>query len=345
VSARVRRRADRQNLDSLLDTMANVTGILVVLMAVIQISVGDAMERLSDQLLARPELSRAALEAVDEEATRLRAALAPRQEQRAPLETRRREGRAELSALRREIDALESEIGAQRALPQTAADAEQRIARDRGRARDLEQALAREQAAIAALERELASLPSAAIARDARLPDSRRAAPGATPVYYAARHGRLTRLDARALVGALDTAVWRASNATDRRVLSQSTLLRAQVVEFFATRDIGDANLRWRAFEEGGELVAHLEWRRTDVGETTERLKSERSRFRQTLRTLDRTRSALQFLVWDDSFETYLAARKVADRAGFAAGWEPFDEREPLRQPITNMRARGVVID
>jgi hypothetical protein len=59
--ARRQRREESQNLDSLLDTMANVTGILVVLLAVTQISVGDAMARLREQLADRPELTREAL--------------------------------------------------------------------------------------------------------------------------------------------------------------------------------------------------------------------------------------------------------------------------------------------
>ena len=43
---RQRRHTDSQNLDSLLDTMANVVGILVVLMAVTQMTVNDAMKRI-----------------------------------------------------------------------------------------------------------------------------------------------------------------------------------------------------------------------------------------------------------------------------------------------------------
>ena len=43
---RARRTGESQNLDSLLDTMANVVGILVVLMAVTQLTVNDAMKRI-----------------------------------------------------------------------------------------------------------------------------------------------------------------------------------------------------------------------------------------------------------------------------------------------------------
>lgn len=345
MSARVRRRGEQQNLDSLLDTMANVTGILVVLMAVIQISVGDAMERLRDQLLARPELSRDALSAAAEEAASLQLALAPQLGRREELEASRREGRAELSALRSQIAELERDLGKLGSQPRTAAEADRRLASARGRARDLEHALARERAATAALEREIAAIPLAGTSREARLPDTRPAPPGAAPIIYAARHGRIVQLDPRELVATLDSAVWRATHATDLRSLGASPVLRAQVVEFFEIRDVGDANLRWRVFEESGELVAHLEWRRDDLGETADQLASAGSQFRAELARLDRHRMALQFLVWDDSFDAYLAARKIADRGGFAAGWDPFSTKTPLRHYITNGRARGVVID
>ncbi|MDH4017798.1 MAG: hypothetical protein OEV20_10710, partial [Actinomycetota bacterium] len=47
--ARGGRRADAQSIDSLLDTMANVVGILVVLVAVTQLSLGDAIERIRER--------------------------------------------------------------------------------------------------------------------------------------------------------------------------------------------------------------------------------------------------------------------------------------------------------
>ena len=41
-----RARPRGENVDSLLDTMANVVGILIVLLAVTQMTVGDAMDRI-----------------------------------------------------------------------------------------------------------------------------------------------------------------------------------------------------------------------------------------------------------------------------------------------------------
>ena len=44
-----RKGSEGQSLDSLLDTMANVVGILVVLVAVMQLAVGDAVERIVEE--------------------------------------------------------------------------------------------------------------------------------------------------------------------------------------------------------------------------------------------------------------------------------------------------------
>ena len=55
----MKRRRDRgqgaeQSMDSLLDTMANVVGILVVLVAVMQLAVGDAVDRIIEEGVRQP---------------------------------------------------------------------------------------------------------------------------------------------------------------------------------------------------------------------------------------------------------------------------------------------------
>ena len=40
------------------------------------------------------------------------------------------------------------------------------------------------------------------------------------------------------------------------------------------------------------------------------------------------------FLVWDDSFDAYMAARSVADAGGFSAGWDPYDQHKPYRHDL-----------
>ena len=98
--------------------------------------------------------------------------------------------------------------------------------------------------------------------------------------------------------------------------------------------------LRWHVLDLGpGLLFAQLEWRKHDYGETLDVL--ERTRARSTDARLLRynpRRIYFRFFVWDDSFEVYLEARKIATEAGFSAGWVALAEHEPIRE---NLLARG----
>ena len=72
-----RRRRDREgNYDSVLDTMTNVVGILVIVVAVTQMSVGDAVRTSVRDREALPEVSPETLEAMRARAGELETTLA-----------------------------------------------------------------------------------------------------------------------------------------------------------------------------------------------------------------------------------------------------------------------------
>ncbi|MGH0033098.1 MAG: hypothetical protein ACQGVC_25185 [Myxococcota bacterium] len=337
-----RRRNDGQNLDSLLDTMANVTGILVVLLAVMQISVGDAMERLKDELVGRPELSREAMAAAEEEARELRGALAPLLPDAAEREALRRERRAELSALRASVATLDRELEAGRGAPRGAAEIERRRAAARETLQRLERALAAETRERSDLEQKLAR-PVAATARDARLPDPRPAPVGAREIAFFVRHGRILRVDGQELVDRLWGAIRQATGGSSPESIQRSAIDRSRVLRWFESNDVGDANLRWHVLDVGGTLTGQLAWRRRDAGETTKELRVGNSRYRSELLQHSPQRVYLRFFVWDDSFDVYLAARALSDQIGYSAGWVPFEAHTPFRQSLVHQRIRAFV--
>jgi hypothetical protein len=343
-AARARRGGEAQNLDSLLDTMANVTGILVLLLVSTQLSVGDAVARLRDELVRRPELSRSAFEAAERDAAALREALAPLLPGAAENEALRRERRSELGGLRTQVSQLEAELQADRGTPRSQAELAERIAAAKQQAQASARAIERNQRAAAAARTELAALPAQAGTRDLRLPDPRPPPPGAAQVAFFCRHGRILRIDGAAMLDRLWDGVRRATGGTTPERLRASALDRARVVDYFRSTDVGSPDLRWHALEMDGELLAQLEWRRPDLGETREQIDSALSRYRSALLELPPRGVFFHFFVWDDSFEVYLAARELADRAGFAAGWTPYDAMRPFRQPLTQM-AQTTLID
>ena len=66
------------------------------------------------------------------------------------------------------------------------------------------------------------------------------------------------------------------------------------------------------------KLVLH---RRAEAGETAEQLKRSSSRYQTQIKRVDPDEFYLQFLVWPDSFEAYLEARRISARRGLLAGW------------------------
>jgi hypothetical protein len=341
---RRRRGGATDNLDSLLDTMANAVGILIVLLAVTQISVSDAVARLRSELESRPELSQESFHAAELEARELREALAPLLPTAGEKETLRREGRSELSGLRARVASLEAELAKIRDTPRGEAELTRSLAVSQAKARQLEQAITAEKRAALLASRELEALPTRAATRDLRLPDPRRPPRGGAQVIYFSRHGRIFRVDGGEMLKLLWDGVHRATGGTSRERLRGSSSDRDRVVQHFRRADIGSPSLRWHVLEAGGELMAQLEWRRTDLGETSAQITSALSRFRGDLLRYSPQGVYFHFFVWDDSFEVYTAARELSDRAGFSAGWTPFDAPRPFRQSLTQLD-RNTLID
>ena len=331
--ARSRRRGDTQNLDSLLDTMANVTGILVVLLAVTQISVGDAMTRLRDDFEQRPELSPASLEQAEREAHSLQVTLAPLLPQRSHLEMLRDEQREFLEALREKNSEAQSVIARASETPH-----EEETLRGTLGARRGALATLRERALSARTEvREIEdALARQADSRVARLPDPRPAPGGSQQVVYFCRHGRILRVNESSLMATLHQGTREASGG--RWSFGQGPpnfVDRGQLQAWFRKHDVGTREFRWHVVDNGPrELWAQLEWRDRSQGEPLAAISSHRSDFERGLRHLDPRRVHLSFFVWDDSFDVYVKAREIADDGGFSAGWEAYGEHSPFRQSM-----------
>jgi len=344
MASRARRRGVEQNLDSLLDTMANVTGILVVMLAVVQISTGDAVGRLRELLAQRPELTPESLALATEQAAAIRSELESLAASREELTERRREAGEDMESLREESTRLREEIavasaGGPEALRAKLSDA---TAREQALRGDLAQA---KQQQSELLERAAAADEPAR--RAMRLPDRRPAPAGAREVAVVVRYGHARVIDVRGLIRELERGVQRALDVP-LDALSMSLLpihQRVRLQSYFDRIPIGVGGLRWRIAGDGADLAAVLEWRNRELGETTEEIEQASSDFQRELRRTSPHRAFLRYIVWADSFDTYLAARQISDGEGFAAGFEPYEEDDfgpiqPLTRPATT---RGFV--
>ncbi len=289
---RVRRRStDSQNLDSLLDTMANVVGILVVLMAVTQLSVHDAMQRIRT-------LEQEDAVAVGREGQEAERALAAIGALSLP-------AILDLARVRGLLERLRVVPAA--AGPQEPAVVAADVASRTLQVRRLEVSLARERTELADLRIHLSDLAARPQPDhiELRLPDPRPAALNTERVVFLCRYGRV-----------VDPSL----DDLERELIQTLQRIPGSVVDYFQQHDIGNAAFRWRVANRG--TVARLDWRRTDNGETVNEAIQPGSAIRTALAGYDPKRHFIRFFVWSDSFDVYLETRRIAEEAGFAVGWE-----------------------
>ena len=115
------------------------------------------------------------------------------------------------------------------------------------------------------------------------------------------------------------------------------------VAQYCRENFVADEYLRWSVVvtEHGSDRFsarAELTQRSPTVGESLTGLASMASEFRRLLGTMDPDRHWIYFFVWEDSFDVYLAADRLAREAGFATGWLAYAEGETYGTVLTRSK-------
>ena len=309
-----RRRDQNQNFDSLLDTMANVVGILVVVMAFTQIHVGEAVRRIHQVETApgaavSPEARAGAIREGDRLESDLET-FAP-SSLAAVGELERMQERFLHHANFQAADAKDL-ISAQQVV--VALLREDREARERDRS--LTNLRAEEQQMQIRLSETRREVESAV--HRIRLPDPRPAPLGTEAMTFFCRYGRVKYVDIdeldRLRISGLDSAR-KAPRYSGSSVLSS-------LIRHFYQRDIGDDSVRWRLREAANnQIYVKLEFRNREIGEERNTIAAVESHFRQSLYAASPNQRYILFEVWSDSFSVYLRARSIAEEMGYSVGW------------------------
>ena len=290
-----------QNVDSLLDTMANVVGILIVLMAVTQLTVNDAMNRIR---IWESEAAADLREATEDARARLAGI--------GNIDLARTLELARVRDLVRMLRDQPETVTAKDTATLTTDLASQRmqVQRLEGSIREREEKLAKLEILVAEAE---ARAQEATLT--VRLPDPRPAPATAEEVKIFCRYGRV--FDPR-------------FQELARELLAVRRQTRSAVSRYFDTHDVGNELMRWRMAEDTPVPAMRLDWRHSAIGETLSELQAPKALFRERLASYDPNSRFLHFYVWEDSFEVYLQARRLAEQAGFAVGWQPLANGRPL---------------
>jgi hypothetical protein len=321
------RRGLPDNLDPLVDTLSNVVGILVIVVILTQIQVGDAIDRLMAVDAAAAPAAEASLSDVEATQSELIRRLDELEKRRAHVLARAGDDLEESAA------AAVSALAVLAALPPTQGPEAEPIAPDSGPLHaELEarrEALEAAESALAQREDYAAELRQVPRELVARLPDPDILT--GQEQWILVRHGRVYLADRATLIDLGEKAIGRILVHNDRRAVRPDEY--ETLAHYLRKRDVGEGNFLWR-FVTKPNPRARLEWRSLDTGIEASRLESSRA-LRSWLAARDPSRDFISFQVWNDSFETYLEARRIVESAGFRAGWKAYGEDQEIELPVT----------
>ena len=320
------------SLDSLLDTLTNVVGILVILLSVTQLGVGEAVQKIAESDAVRPEAYDEALELLDElmkkriELEKLLAVYAPEDDKLADLDLRIllkkiEDLEASLAVLMEGKDERDLKLLELRKLKE---EAEKRLAEHKKESEKAEKELSAAQELLAKLKAKLADAPAGGYRASTiiTLPNPRKAPEGAQSLPVLCREGKVYFIDTINLqkdalkkieaIGKRRKLIFNPDVGVDQNII---------LAEFHKGRALDDDNFELKLTAAGRTPRLTFQ-RKKDAGETAEDLRKGRSKFEQRIGRLDSRRFYLKFLVWPDSFEVYVEARKICADRDLLAGWK-----------------------
>lgn len=332
--ARQRRSTDSAtaNLDSLLDTMTNVVGILIIVLIVSQLNVSQAVKRIRDDL-----------EPVSEEQ------MAKLAEERSVVENqieqlRQTPGDTVLPA---DIEKLQTDLAK---LQVMVMEAEKK----RLQQKDLEAALVFKEKETEQLEKDLTQMREQLVGLDSqtagldlakippkkvRLPDPRDPYEDASEVLFYCKGGRVMRIDVPTLLEKTLAAL-KAEKSIIAEMQGDTPIYdREKTREFIARKNIsdGDSTVEIINFPDRGwgqiSLVPNFE----TGGESIQKAADPYSKYRKILKRARSDRDYAYFIVHNDAFETYLLARRIAEEEFAPIGWQPTSSLD-IRRALPEIR-------
>jgi len=302
------RREIPDNLDPLVDTLANVVGILVIVIVLTQIELGDALARVIELDLQGKQAEREHADTLPEiEATLM--------------------GREEALFRRTDVEAEEAIELAREYLESLAllpAASASKTGGEIEHVASLRAELRKTRAAAEERERYAEAIRIVPARMVARLPDPELVR--GNEAWILVRYGRVYLVDRKHL--------FEEGIAGIRRILRDGENRSIRPDEFEAIAlylrklPIGDGTFRWHLQADPRPRV-ELAWLTRDGGLDHTRLDQD-PRWRAWLAGLNPESDFVRFQVWNDSFETYLAARQSVEAAGLRAGWKGYAEDEEL---------------
>ena len=302
------------SLDSLLDTITTVVGILIILLIVVQLGADSAVKRIVEEKKEEDskELMKFAMKQFDEQKHTL-------QKEKEELQLRQASQNKEQQKLIKEIGQLENELTAKKKEIPPSPPKLQNLRQEKSK-------LQKEQNSVEVKVKKIkgllvkASKPSGqTISKEVSLPDPKPAIAGSTPYRFLCRNGKIFPLNDKALEGMVLTNLAKAAikpnkdKEYDGRKFLSVINNKKPSTSFFTLV----------AREDKDKVIRFSMERKDKAGENENQVIKPGSQYTKVLSRLSPQKNYLLYEVFPDSFGVYLAARDLANQRKFPAGWKP----------------------
>ncbi|MBX9655781.1 hypothetical protein K2Y11_19370 [bacterium] len=302
-------------LDALLDTLTDVIGTLVILLAIMQIDVTRSIQRVQgiDPDATETNLAKLStkVDQANQELIKLR-----------ELSDKTNRAPDDLKKVKDQIAVLREEVAAPLPKVRTPEEVTKELEEIKRKADEADKTFASLEQTVADLRARISEIkplkePPPKIVQ---LPNPRGAPDGLKQAIFVCKGDRVSYIDVDATVNyAVDTI-------RKRGLTSGSTCNCDKAVNLFENEKLGNEDFRLKLRDIN--KIPHLVIEHIDgKGSMIRQLKRPTSEFGQAIGQLNPQTHYARFLVWTDSYDAYLAARKICDEMGIAAGWQPFDEK------------------
>jgi len=309
-----KRKEDAGSLDSLLDTITTVVGILIILLIVVQLGADSAVNRIVE------ERKKEDAEAMMEERTNRF------EKQRQDLLDEKKKVQEKLASenksqakLVQEISQLENELAAKKKAMPPAPPKLQNLRQEKTKLDNDKKAIELKVKKVKGLLAKAPKPSGQTLSKEVSLPDPKPAPPKAKPFRFLCRDGKVYPLDDPRLISRVTQEIKKAGINPNKAKEYDGKKILAHFAKakpgdpFFLAKPRIDANKR---------IIFELQ-KKSAAGEDEEALVKPTSKYLAALKGISPKSHYLQFEVFEDSFAAYLSARDLASKRNFPAGWKP----------------------
>lgn len=322
------------NLDSLMDTITNVVGILVLILVMVTLNIKKAVDRIREEDPSQFGVSEEMLAEIQEQAQQQRDTVQELQIRAFGMDAQLEQDRTEIEKQQKQLEELRRDMPQVKPETPSVKDVQKLVDERKKKQEELQEQLAKIDADLQAVKAELGKTPemAAPAPKIVRLPNPRDAPKGTQPILFICQEGRLMFFDPDELKERVKKRVQFLLRPLLAKAGAGGEIDCEKLVATYNKEALSDQEFRTRLVVENFNLVLIYEHR--GAGETPERLRNPSSRFQSVVRRMDPQKNYARFLVWPDSFDVYVEARNVCDERGVLAGWEPYTEKYQWKTPL-----------